>query len=301
MSYDIDLLISSDREVPSSEQLKQAVHTMSFIEDGKPPKGYVWQLDYLNPDTGVTFAFRYQAPPEELISQRAWDTGLQISIPTTCPTFVARESLPIVTDFCKKFQLWLYLPNGGILERYEATQLLTTWIEINRRTISRATNMPSNFQPFYFPQDKLDAMWRYQASRPALLKRYSSLGVYVPRVVLMRNKINKHVVYRTSMWTDLSPSVIPDVDAFVINKPAKLTFGRFPSGEYSSVFVPRDTIEAIIKPYLRRADRPIPHELIENTRSIKVPIFKELSQHLNFPLHDYETANIEDTIDVATE
>ena len=301
MSYDIDLLVSTYREVPTSEQLKQAVHTMSLIEDGKPPKGYMWQLDYLNPDTGVTFAFRYQPPPADCIQQRAWDTGLQISIPTTCPTFVAREALPVVTEFCKKFELWLYLPSGEVLERYEASQLLTTWVEINKRTVSRTSNLPSKFQPFFFPQEKLDAMWRYLSARPALLKRYSSLGVYVPRVVLMRNKINKRVVYRTAMWADLEPSVIPDVDAFIINKPAKITFGRFPGGEYSPVFVLRDTIEAIIKPHMRHAERPIPHELLENTRSLKLPIYKEMDKRLNFLLHDYETANIEDTIDIAIE
>ncbi|MBQ7567932.1 hypothetical protein IJT17_03925 [bacterium] len=272
MSYDIDILVSTERNIPTPEELKAAINTMPMIEEGKPPKGYIWQLDYLNPDTSVTFAFRYQTPTNDLIQRRAWETGLQISIPTTCPTFVARESFPVVAQFAKKFQIWLYLPNGEVLEQCDASQLQRTWTDINRRTVNRVSNLPVHKQPFYFPQEKLDEMWRYLSSRPALLKRYSPLGVYVPRVMLLRNKLNKKKVYRAAMWADLDPSVIPDVDIFIINKPSKLTFGRFPGGEYTPVIVHRDLIDPIIEPFLRDATRPIPHKLIENTKTLKLQI-----------------------------
>ncbi len=300
MSYEIDVLITTDRAVPSADELKEAVLSMPNIEEGHPSKGSLWQYDYLNPDTSVSFAFKYQNPTTECIQQRAWDTGLQIVIPTVCPTFVARESFPIVEQFAKKFHLSLYLPSGEILDTCEASQLQTTWTDINRKAIMRLGNQPNIKQPFYFPQEQLDEMWRYLSSRPLLLKRYSPLSVYVPRVLLMRNKLNRRIIYRTAMWADLAPSVIPDVDAFIINKPQKLLFNMFPRGEMTPVFVHYDLVEDIISPYIREANRPITHKLLENTSAVKLPIYRKLLDKLNFLLHDYETAYIEEIVDVAT-
>ncbi len=301
MSYEIDVLIPTDRPVPSAEELKEAVLTMPNIEEGHPSKDILWQYDYLNPDTSVSFSFRYQRPTTECIQRRAWDTGLQIVIPTVCPTFVARESFPIVEQLAKRYRLSLYLPSGEILDTCEASQLQTTWTDINRKAIMRMSNQPNAKQPFYFPQEQLDEMWRYLSARPAMLKRYSPLGVYVPRVLLMRNKLNRRIIYRTAMWADLAPSVIPDVDAFIINKPQSLLFNMFPRGEMVPVFVHSDLINDIIAPYLREANRPITHKLIENTSSVKLQIYRKLLGRLNFLLHDYETAYIEEIVDVVTD
>lgn len=297
MSYDIDVLVNVDRAVPSSEELKTYIQSIPMIEQGKPPRNYNWQYDYVNPDTNVSFSLRYQDPPKECVKNRAWDTGLQIVVPTSCPTFVARESFPVISQFTKKFNLWLYLPSGDLLEKCEASQLQLTWTDVNRKVVTRSLVQANISQPFYIPQDKLNEMWRYLSSRPELIKRYTP-KIYVPRVILMRSKLSRKKIYRVASWENLGPSVIPDVDAFIISKPKSIRFGLFPSGERTTVFVHRDNIQDIIAPHLRKVERPIPHMVLEPNRMLKLSIYKALDQKLNYLLHDYETANIEEVVDI---
>lgn len=299
MSFDLSFMISTEYNVPDPELLKTAVAALPNMIPVEEPRGCEWQIDYLNPDTGVSCEFSWVKPDTQAINFKAWDTGLKAVVPTMCPTFVARECMPIIEKFTRLSSLWVYTPNGEILERCDASQLQMMWVEMNRRTAARMGNSAAGRNaPHYFPQEQLDAMWSYANARNQLTKRYQALNIYVPRSLILRNKLDRRQMYRAMMWADMEPTVYPDVDAFVISRPNKLIFNRFPSGDSELFVVRRESIEDILKPNVREATRPFPHRLIENTSSIRLPIFRKLFDTLQLRFRNFETVNVEEVIDI---
>ena len=297
MSYDINVLVGQEQPILSSDEFRNTIEQLPLIDALKPKSGYAWELSYQNPDTGVYFSFLYKTPSDKL-KRNMLDTGLQIKIPCPSPTFVAKESFPVVVQLAAKLNLSLLLPSGDLLEKYNADQLQVMWSECNRFFVKRMARGESSLKPFYFPKKTMDAMWQYLAARPALLNRYNPLNIYVPRILLLRHKHNRFNIYRTAVWSDLCPSVIPDVDAFIIGQPEQILFGHFPRGDFKPVFVAKSVIEEVIQPYLKTIRVPFEHQIIENTKHLKLPVYKTLAGLLNFSMHDYESADLEEIIDI---
>ncbi|MCR5662077.1 MAG: hypothetical protein K6G50_08115 [bacterium] len=299
MSFEINFVVSAEKSLPSQEQMKEYISQLpNMTEIAEPPEGCEWQFEYLNEDTSVSFTFSYNVPEEDLIRGKVRDTGLLASIPTVCPTFVARECMPIIEQMTKISKMWVYTPTGEILQKCDASQMQIMWTDLNRTSVMHMGPGPGGVQPHYFPLEELNSMWHYQCSRPAMLKRYSAKKIYVPRVNIIRNKLSRKQVYRAAVWTDMAPSVIPDVDVFIMTKYKNLLFGRFPRGEGDLVVVKRELIEELMKPFMRAANRPIEHFLIEDTSKLKLPVWKVLQKSLPLRFQNFESINVEEIIDV---
>lgn len=297
MSFDISFLVSMEAPIPDTITLQQWLQKLPHLDSVEPGEGVLWRYDYLNPETGVSFALMYRQPESSPIRNRAWDTGLTASVPTLCPTFVARESMMVIAQLAKQTSMWVYLPSGDMLKTCEASQLQTLWSDINQKTLTRFSADSKN-APRYFPQEQLDEMWHYLNARQALLKRYSAKNVYVPKVILVRNKLDKRQIFRAAMWSEVNPTVIPTVDAYVITRPKTLLFGLIPGASTITVVVRSEVLQDIIEPCLREATTPIPHRLLEDTSGIKMKIFRRLRDSLQLRFQDFETLTVDEVVDV---
>jgi hypothetical protein len=114
-------------------------------------------------------------------------------------------------------------------------------------------------------------------------------------VILVRNKLQKTQLWRAAMWTDMGPAVVPEVDAFVLDKEKKV-LGLFSSGESLPVVVKAPLVLEVIRPYLRTVDRPLPHRVLEDV-SVKSRIQREISKVLATPFSYFETVSVDEVVD----
>ncbi len=299
MGFDMDFLVSTADPRPTPEELKEKVAAISpnieFTEGGA--RGALWSAEYINPETLVSFEFVCKAPNPGVINFSAYETGLSVSVPCVCPTFIARESMPILAQFAKQTKYWIYTPNGQVIEKPDGAQLQVLWNDQNKRTIHRMS-MGDDELPHYFPMEQMDAMWRYANARSQLTKRYEGRGIYVPRIVLIRNKLSRQQIFRSIFWTEMEPTVLPDIDAVVLSKPGRLIFGRFPAGEPENVVVRFSQIEDIVGPYIKTAVRPFEHKIIEDTAPFRLQIMRRLLELLPAKHRNFETVNPEEVVDI---
>lgn len=295
----MEFLVSTGEKRPDPDQLKKAladsIPGIEFSEGGA--REALWTADFVNPETLVSFSFRCGKPSGNVINFCAYETGLSVSVPCTSLTYVSRESMPVIANFAKKAGLWIYPPNGQIIEKPDGDQLHIMWTDLNRRTLVRMS-LGNDTMPFYFPLEQTDAMWNYANARPMLSKRYEGRGIYVPRILLIRNKLSRNQVYRAIFWTDFVPTVWPDIDAVVLSKPGRLIFGRFPAGEPENVVVRINSIEELIEPCIKSVSRPFEHKIIEDASSVRLPIMRKLVDTLPPKYRNFETVNPEELVDV---
>lgn len=299
MSFELTYVVSLDKTPPSAARIEQVVAKLPYTTKQEQPGEFLWHYEYLNPETGVVASFRCKEPDPDTTAYRGMrDAGLKCIVPFLCPTFVAREALPMVEQVGRALNLAVISPSGEVVADADAGRLQIIWTDGNRKTLERF-GVAQGEMPPYFPRERLDEMWRYMNARHTLDTRYSAKGIYVPRIVLIRNKLDRRKINMACMWTEIAPAVFPpEVDAFVIGKPIKTLFGLLNSGEVEPVVVRGDAVYRHVTPLLRMVDRPIPHRLLEDVSKVKGPILKDMGKVLCSPFLTYETVAIEEVVDV---
>jgi hypothetical protein len=297
LSFEIAFVAAPDKETPDPERMEQAVARLPHTTKEEDAKDCVWQYEYVNPETGVICTFSYSPPgPVPYGVKRRNESGLTATLPLLCPTFIAREALPVVEQLGKALRLGTLSPSGDFVEDCDAGRLQVIWSESNRLTLERL-GLGQGRLPPYFPRERLDEMWRYMSARKILETRYSAKGIYVPRVILIQNKLDRKRTYMASMWSEMGPAVFPEVDAFVIGKPVKTLLGLVTTGEITPVVVKAEIVMKHVEPLLRTVDRPIVHRLLEDSTSVQGPIQKDIAKVLAAPLRNFETLGVEEVVD----
>lgn len=299
MSFELTYVLPIEKTPPAASRAEQVVSKLPNTTKQESPGEYLWHYEYLNPETGVVCNFRYKDPdPDNTKFRGHRDSGLKATLPFLCPTFVAREALPLVEQVGRALNLAAISPSGEVVPDSDAGRLQIIWTDGNRKTLERF-GVAQGEMPPYFPRERLDEMWRYMNARHTLDTRYSAKGIYVPRIVLIRNKLDRKRIFMAAMWTDIAPAVFPpEVDAFVIGKPIKTLFGLLNSGEVEPVVVRGDLVMKHVTPLLRQVDRPIPHRLLEDVSKVKGPIMKDMGKGLAPNFLTFETVAIEEVVDV---
>lgn len=285
-------------EPVDEEEERTPGYTLKKKEKAKSP--FHWQYEYLNPETGVVCTFRHATPNPDTTQFRGQrDSGLTCVVPFLCPTFVAREALPIVEQVGRALNLGALTPSGELVPDSDAGRLQIVWTEGNRKTLERFGIASGQSMPPYFARERLDEMWRYMNARHTMETRYAAKGIYVPRIVLIRNKLDRKRIFLAAMWTEIAPAVIPpEVDAFVIGKPVKTLFGLLKTGDIEPVVVKAEVVMKHITPLLRNVDRPIPHRLLEDPAKARNPILKDMAKVLTPAFTTFETVAIEEVVDI---
>ncbi len=297
MSFEIAFVAPPDKENPDPDRMEQAVARLPHTTKEEDVKDCVWQYEYVNPETGVICTFSYSPPgPVPYGVKKRNESGLTATLPLLCPTFIAREALPVVEQLGKSLHVGVLSPSGDYIEDCDAGRLQVIWTESNRLTLERLGLGQARLPP-YFPRERLDEMWRYLSARKTLETRYSAKGIYVPRVILIQNKLDRRRSFMASMWSEMGPAVFPEVDAFVIGKPVKTLLGLVSTGEITPVVVRAEIVMKHVEPLLRVVDRPIRHRLLEDASPIQSRILKDMDSILTLPLRNFETLGVEEVVD----
>lgn len=260
-------------------------------------RGAFWQAEYMNPETLSSFLFTCKPPKETIVNFCAREVGLSASIPSPSATYVAREAVQVLADFACKNKLIVYTQGGNMLENPDPSQIQILWNNSCKKILQRLSVTGAEM-PTYFSMEQLDAMCRYAHARPQLVKRYDGRGINVPRVVLIRNKLARHQVFRSIIWSEMEPIVYPEVDVVVISRPSKLIFGRFPAGDTENVVVRVSTIAELIKPCIRTASRPFEHQIIEDASAVRLPVLKRIMDMLPSRYRMFETVTPDEVVDI---
>jgi hypothetical protein len=297
LSFEIAYVVPSGKTAPDVIRMEMAISKLPHTTRDEEPQDCEWGFEYLNPETGVTCSFRYAAPaPVGFAAGRPRESGLRASLPLMCPTFIGREALPIVEQLGRALNLGALLPSGDYVEDCDAGRLQVIWTESNRMTTERL-GIGTGRLPPYFSRERLDEMWRYMSARRLLETRYSAKGIYVPRVILIQNKLDRKQTFMAAMWAEMGPAVFPEVDAFVIGKPIKTLLGLVNTGEFTPVVVRAETVMKHVEPRLRQVDRPIAHRILEDAGPVQGPILKSMNDVLTPPFRNFETLGVEEVVD----
>jgi hypothetical protein len=298
LSFEVSYVVPSDKTAPDVSQMEMAISKLPYTTREEDPQESEWGFEYLNPETGVTCSFRYAAPsPTGFAAGRPRESGLKASLPLMCPTFIGRETCPIVEQLGRSLNLGaLLLASGDYIEDCDAGRLQVIWNESNRAATEKL-GIGTGRLPPYFPRERLDEMWRYMNARKLLETRYSAKGIYVPRVILIQNKLDRKQTFMAAMWAEMGPAVFPEVDSFVIGKPIKTLLGLINTGDFIPVVVRAKTVMKHVEPRLRHVDRPIAHRILENAGPVRGPILRSMNDVLTPPFRNFETLGVEEVVD----
>ncbi len=202
------------------------------------------QLWYDNAETGVYCSFDFEAQPaedpEELppIPDGLFDTGLSFNLNFNRPSFFGREAMPLVEELAHRFGLYVVDPQvwdegAGLHREVRASQLVSSWLEENRRAIRVFVEDPELSSPLYMPASQSDYLWRYRRSMKAM---QLSCGeeLFVPQLPVLRRGDSRRV--RTAfVLTQGIATVIPNADWVVIGKPKNGFFRKKGDTEYGVI------------------------------------------------------------------
>lgn len=297
MSFELTFVVPPDKDPPDPGRAEQVVAKLPHTKRQRAAKDCLWQYEYLNPETGVVSTFRCVTPqpaPTGVRGQR--DSGLTAEIPFLCPTFMAREALPLVEQVGRALQLGAFTPSGDHVADCDAGRLQILWSDGNKRTLERF-GLAEGRMPPYMPRERLDEMWRYMNARHVLETRYAAKGIYVPRIILLKNKLDRKQIFLTAMWAEMGPAVFPEVDAFVVGKPTKI-LGLFATGDSEPVVVRSEVVMEHVRPLLRQVDRPVAHQVLEDAERVRKPVLRGMGKVLTPPFTTFETMGVEELVDV---
>lgn len=125
---------------------------------------------YQNGETGVYCGFYYSPPDGDELEGWA-STGLAFSLSFNRPSFFAYETMPLVEDFCKHFQLQVVdTTQDESVQPPDAEGLIASWRRNNTWAISAMKNMPAEdpVELHYLPETSATRWWQYMRVRQAL-------------------------------------------------------------------------------------------------------------------------------------
>lgn len=168
------------------------------------------------------------------------------------PTFFAWESLPVVEDLTKQFDLLVFDPQNWDQAApcpfdYEA--LLKTWKEGNLLALRAVENKP----PFLSP-DRSEVLWKYLKSRKDL-QAQMGMELFVPALGVVKRDPGDTILQIMTLWNDAIPQLFPPCDLVLVGRQRKLAiFGD--KWEWDAI--PYTKIIDMFGEYMEPFDGPVP-------------------------------------------
>ncbi len=168
------------------------------------------------------------------------------------PTYFAWESLPVVEDLTKKFDLLVFDPQNWDQAApcpfdYEA--LLKTWKEGNLFALRGVDKKP----PFLSP-DRSEVLWKYLRSRKDL-RAQMGMDLFVPALGVVKRNPGDTILQIMTLWNDAIPQVFPPYDLVLVGRQRKLAiFGE----KWESDVIPYTEIMDMFGEYMEPFNVPVP-------------------------------------------
>jgi hypothetical protein len=168
MSFDL-FFCRQDGTVPSILELTEYFLSVPRFQVNDLEAGGV-EFRYQNDETGVYCGFSYLPPDGEEL-EGCVASGLAFNLAFNRPSFFAYETMPLVEDFCKHFQLQVVdTMQDESVQLPNAEGLIASWRRNNTWAISAMKNLPTedSVELHYLPETSATRWWQYMRVRQAL-------------------------------------------------------------------------------------------------------------------------------------
>jgi len=254
MSYDLYFHIRQGLEVPAIDNLRAYFETLQHFE----LKSNV--AVYLNKDTGVYFNFEFTLEKDASIPPVEEGTNIipvSFNINYYRPHTFGIEAELVLSAFVRQFNLLVrdYQVEGMGEGEYSAQGFLKGWNLGNEVSYRELLNNEKSV-PFSLPAKQIEAYWSWNYNRDEF---QNSLGddIFVPRVMFI---VLGGIVEPVIVWTDGIPTVIPDLDTYLVYR-KKLVNGLF-NKKPNFAIVKKKQIDSLLSRY-HVLERNLPYRRLE--------------------------------------
>jgi hypothetical protein len=208
---------------------------------------------YLNENTYVYFTIRKIENTKSLESIQTNDltfSGLTFAINLIRCDFFAYEAMPIVSQFIKKFGLFIYDPQkqeeNNIPRIYSTDELIASWIHSNK-TVTIEFNDKASINTI--KKEKASYIYNYAKQLDHFIEQ--SQDEYVVPQIFVGQDQNTYETYTLLKWEDSLPTLVPQVDYILITHTEKKLFGLVSKQHGCLLDYPtfKQTFKSVLKEY----------------------------------------------------
>jgi len=284
MSYDLYFYKRKSSNL-SEQQVRDYLNNSNYFtldENGS-------QWNYYNEETGVYFGIDWNEPNTEAEEIEIWDSfesydnsNFNFTINFIRPNFFGYESFPILDEILEDLDLYVLNMQDEIdpdnPQKFEKAYLGNQWIVQNERLIKE------NFEAFqvdFYPKEHSDYIWNYQFNRNQLQENLEE-DIFVAGYILLKNHSDGKI-YRTCVWPNHIPVIIPPVDFIIIQKNYKKLFRNVEESGLVSI----QQIEDKLGKYFEDFEFEIPNlKVVYQNNADKIQReFNDLK--IEFQVHDF--------------
>jgi hypothetical protein len=224
----------------------------------------------VNPATSVYCYFRMDE-----------QESLCFSLNYNRPTFFALETMPVVENLCRQFQLMVEDPQEDFTGPASLPDLINSWRIHNERAVKglKAQGVALN----YLPESKANEWWSYARVRE---KMAADLGdsVFVPEVFILKRPAEEP--FRMIVWPEGNRQILPPSDVVWIERSAD-DRGLVSGARFFEMVLPYTSEYRIGTEAYRLLD-PVWHtEVISLTRTLELmPVTSQYEQIAPDGFHD---------------
>jgi hypothetical protein len=219
MSFDL-YFCRQDRSAPSVPELKEYFSSVPRFKVNDVEAGGV-EFWYQNELTGVYCGFSY-SPLDAAELQGCGSTGLTFNLNFHRPSFFAYETMPLVEDFCKRFDLIVEDPQEETVQQSDATSLIASWCRHNTSAMRTMKNVATeDMELHYLPETSATAWWQYMRVKQALDNTITE-DIFVPSLIILMNPASE--LFTMLPWPKGIAQFFPRADYVYLQRDKKSLF-----------------------------------------------------------------------------
>jgi hypothetical protein len=234
MSYDL-FFCRQDKSAPSLLELKEYFSALPHFEVNDVEAGGAEFL-YQNEVTGVYCTFSY-SPLDAAEVEGCGATGLSFNLNFYRPSFFAYETMPLVEDFCKHFNLMVEDPQDEGQQQPDAATLIGSWRRNNTWAMGAMRRMATEeeMEVHYLPESSATAWWQYMRVQQALEGTITE-DIFVPSLMITMNR--ERELFTMMVWPQGIAQFFPRADYVYLQREKKSFFRT----KEETGFVPYDSV-----------------------------------------------------------
>lgn len=221
MSFDL-YFCGQDKSAPSIPELKEYFSSLPHFQLNDVEAGGV-QFWYQNEVTGVYCSFSY-SPLDAAELPGCGSTGLSFNLNFLRPSFFAYETMPLVADFCRRFNLVVENPQDETVQQEDASNLIASWRHHNTGAVGamKKVAQEDDTELHYFPETSATAWWQYMRVKQALADTITE-DIFVPSLTISMNPAGK--LFTMIVWPQAIAQFFPRSDYVYVQREKKSFFG----------------------------------------------------------------------------
>ena len=220
MSFDL-YFCPREGSAPSIPHLREYFSSLPFFQVNDVAAGGV-EFWYENEATGVYCVFSY-SPLDAAELEGCGSSGLTFNLNFARPSFFAYETMPLVEDFCKHFDLLAENPQDETVQKADATSLISSWRSHNAWAMG-AMEHPAreeDIELHYLAEASATALWRYMRVQRAIEEAVTE-DVFVPSLLILMNPARQ--LFTMMVWPKDIAQFFPESDYVYIQREKKRLF-----------------------------------------------------------------------------